>query len=98
MPQAVDGILMDPPVSVPRAAGTKPAATATPDPLESDEDRTQVDPECIARGAVARLLRGALDRDPLNERKIGLYENESKRLMEASVPVLPAGSVWVVAG
>jgi hypothetical protein len=33
MPQSAAGILTDPPVSVPSAIGTRPAATATPEPL-----------------------------------------------------------------
>src|SRR5687767_15780125 len=33
MPQRLAGILTDPPVSLPSAAGARPAATATPEPL-----------------------------------------------------------------
>ena len=33
VPQSAAGIRTDPPVSVPRAIGTRPAATATPEPL-----------------------------------------------------------------
>jgi hypothetical protein len=72
--------------------------TQGPDPLASDDDRTQANAEYIVRACVAALIRGALDRDPLNERKIGLYENEAKALLQIGVPIIPPGSVWVVAG
>src|SRR5215813_880323 len=39
MPHIEAGLRTDPPVSVPRAAGTKPAATATPDPLEDPPEK-----------------------------------------------------------
>lgn len=66
-----------------------------PDELTDDDERTEVDRQYVVATACANLLRGGLGKDPLYERKVGLYERKADALRLQATPFPPPGSVRV---